>query len=121
MKKWKLTIGALDDFLEEQEPFSEWYVAAEDEEHRELAELNHIYIPKLTLNIHVGVWESVCEDGFEADFDFYLFYHAETKEYLYSEQGSSLLTCIHNYTGLSWEEVEQIECEYREMKGEEIV
>lgn len=27
------------------------------------------------------------------------------------EQGSSLITCIHNYTGLSWEEIEGQECE----------
>ena len=27
------------------------------------------------------------------------------------EQGSSLITCIHNFTGLSWEEIEGRACE----------
>lgn len=40
-----------------------------------------------------------------------MFFDAETKVYLYMEQGSSLITCIHNFTGLSWEEIEGQACE----------
>ncbi len=32
-----------------------------------------------------------------------------TKESLYTEQGSDLVTCIHNYIGLSWEEIEDLD------------
>ncbi|QQR04217.1 hypothetical protein I5Q83_31600 [Enterocloster clostridioformis] len=39
---------------------------------------------------------------------------ADTGENLYTEQGSGLITCIHNYTGLLWEEIENLDCEYRE-------
>lgn len=31
-------------------------------------------------------------------------------------RGSGLITCIHNYTGLSWEEIENLDCEYREVE-----
>lgn len=72
-------------------------------------------IQELGLKIHSGVWyekyEDDEDDSFEPDFDFYMFFDAGTKEYLYMEQGSSLITCIHNYTGLSWEEIEGQECE----------
>ena len=61
------------------------------------------------------MWESWNQDSesFEEDFDYYHFRHSDTKESIYTEQGSSLITCIHNYTGLSWEEIENMDCEYR--------
>ena len=97
-----MKIGELDEFLELEEPVCGYFLLVRDEEHREL--------------LDVGIWESWNEDSedFEADFDYYHFRDADTGENLYTEQGSGLITCIHNYTGLSWEEIEKQDCEYRE-------
>lgn len=110
-----MKIGELDEFLEMEEPISAYFVFVQDEEHRELLEENFIRVPTLGLDIHVGIWESWDEDSeeFETDFDYYHFRSSDTGESLYTEQGSGLITCIHNYTGLSWEEIEDMDCEYR--------
>lgn len=109
-----MKIGELDEFGELEEPVSGYFLL-EQEEHRELLEENYLYIPSLRLDIHVGISESWNQDSerFESDFDYYHFRHSDTKESIYTEQGSSLITCIHNYTGLSWEEIENMDCEYR--------
>lgn len=114
-----MKIGELDEFLELEEPVSGYFLLEQDEERRELLEENYLYIPSLDLDIHVGISESWNEDseGFEADFDYYHFRESDTKESIYTEQRSSLITCIHNYTGLSWEEIENMDCEYREVKS----
>lgn len=111
-----MKIGELDEFLELEEPVCGYFLLVRDEEHRELLEESYIHVPSLGVNIHVGIWESWNEDSedFEADFDYYHFRDADTGENLYTEQGSGLITCIHNYTGLSWEEIEKQDCEYRE-------
>lgn len=114
----EMKIGELDEFLELEEPVSRYFLLEQDEERRELLEENYLYIPSLGLDIHVGISESWNQDSerFEADFDYYHFRHSDTKESIYTEQGSSLITCIHNYTGRSWEEIENMDCEYREVK-----
>ena len=67
-------------------------------------------------DIHIGIWESWNEgvQKFETDFDFCCFRDSVTKETIYTEQGSSLITCIHNYTGLMCEKIIAIECDYVE-------
>lgn len=114
----EMKIGELDEFWELEEPVSEYFLLEQDEEHRELLEENYLYIPSLGLDIHVESSESWNQDSesIEEDFDYYHFRHSDTKESIYTEQGSSLITCIHNYTGLSWEEIENMDCEYREVK-----
>ena len=114
----EMKIGELDEFLELEEPVSGYFLLEQDEEHRELLEEKYLYIPSLGLDIHVGIWESWNEESerFEADFDYYHFRDSDTKGSIYTEQGSSLIICIHNYTGLSWEEIENMDCEYREVK-----
>lgn len=109
----EMKIGELDEFLELEEPVSGYFLLEQDEEHQELLEENYVYIPSLGLDIHVGIWESWNEEseGFEADFDYYHFRDSDTKESIYTEQRSSLITCIHNYTGLSLEEIENMGCE----------
>ena len=83
-------------------------------EHRELLEENYIFVPELGIDIHIGIWESWNEElqEFETDFDFYCFRDSVTKETIYTEQGSSLITCIHNYTGLLWEKIIDLNCDY---------
>lgn len=111
-----MKIGELDEFMELEEPACGYFLLVQDEEHRELLEESYIRVPSLGVDIHVGIWESWNEDSedFETDFDYYHFRDADTGENLYTEQGSGLITCIHNYTGLSWEEIENLDCEYRE-------
>lgn len=92
--------------------FCGYFLLVQNEEHRELLEESYIHVLSLGVNIHVGIWESWNEDS--EDFDYYHFRDADTGENLYTEQGSGLITCIHNYTGLSWEEIENLDCEYRE-------
>ena len=113
-KKINTIIGRLEE-LEEEEWESENFLFETDEEHQVWLDKNHLVIRGLGLQIHSGVWYEKYvddeEDNFEPDFDFYMFFDSDTKEYLYMEQGSSLITCIHNYTGLSWEEIEGQACE----------
>lgn len=111
----EMKIGELDELLELEELVSGYFLLEQDEERRKLLEENYLYILFLGLDIHVGISESWNQDSesFEEDFDYYHFRHSDTKESIYSEQGSSLITCIHNYTGLSWEEIENMDCEYR--------
>lgn len=111
----EMKIGELDELLELEELVSGYFLLEQDEERRKLLEENYLYILFLSLDIHVGISESWNQDSesFEEDFDYYHFRHSDTKESIYTEQGSSLITCIHNYTGLSWEEIENMDCEYR--------
>lgn len=114
-KKIGITIGNLDELMENEEWETESFLYEEDEEHQVWLDKNHLILLRLGLEIHSGVWYEKYEDdaeaNFEPDFDFYMFFDATTKEYLYMEQGSTLITCIHNYTGLSWEEIEGQACE----------
>lgn len=105
----EMKIGELDELLELEELVSGYFLLEQDEERRKLLEENYLYILFLGLDIHVGISESWNQDSesFEEDFDYYHFRHSDTKESIYTEQGSSLITCIHNYTGLSWEEIEK--------------
>lgn len=111
----EMKIGELDELLELEELVSGYFLLEQDEERRKLLEENYLYILFLGLDIHVGISESWNQDSesFEEDFDYYHFRHSDIKESIYTEQGSSLITCIHNYTGLSWEEIENMDCEYR--------
>lgn len=111
----EMKIGELDELLELEELVSGYFLLEQDEERRKLLEENYLYILFLGLDIHVGISESWNQDSesFEEDFDYYHFRHSDTKESIYTEQGSLLITCIHNYTGLSWEEIENMDCEYR--------
>lgn len=111
----EMKIGELDELLELEELVSGYFLLEQDEERRKLLEENYLYILFLGLDVHVGISESWNQDSesFEEDFDYYHFRHSDTKESIYTEQGSSLITCIHNYTGLSWEEIENMDCEYR--------
>ena len=111
----EMKIGELDELLELEELVSGYFLLEQDEERRKVLEENYLYILFLGLDIHVGISESWNQDSesFEEDFDYYHFRHSDTKESIYTEQGSSLITCIHNYTGLSWEEIENMDCEYR--------
>lgn len=113
-KKIKTILGCLEE-LEEEEYEGENFLFEADEEHQVWLDKNHLVIQELGLQIHSGIWYEKYEDeeegNFEPDFDFYMFFDASTKEYLYMEQGSSLIACIHNYTGMSWEEIEGQACE----------
>lgn len=111
---YKIILKDLDDFMENEEPVSEFFLLEENEESRMLAENNHIYLPDLEINVHMGISEEYNSDigEYETDFDFYVFFHTQTKERLYLEQGSSLLTCIHNFSGLEWSVLENMECQY---------
>lgn len=110
----EMKIGELDEFLENEEPFSDFFVLVQDNEHRELLEENYIFVPELGIDIHIGIWENWNEElqEFETDFDFYCFRDSVTKETIYTEQGSSLITCLHNCTQLTWEKIEEINCAY---------
>lgn len=86
----------------------------QDDEHRELLEENYIFVPELGIDIHIGIWENWNEEvqELETDFDFYCFRDSVTKKTIYTEQGSSLITCIHNYTGLMWKKIADMVCVY---------
>ena len=77
-------------------------------------EKNYIFISELGIDIHIGIWESWSEgiQEFKTDFDFYCFRDSVIKETIYTEQGSSLITCLQNYTGLMWEKIINMYFEY---------
>ena len=114
IKITEIKIGELDEFLENEEPFSDFFVLVQDDEHRELLEENYIFVPELGIDIHIGIWENWNEEvqELEADFVFYCFRDFVTKETIYTEQGSSLITCIHNFTGVIWEKIADMVCVY---------
>ena len=114
IKITEMKIGELDEFLENEEPFSDFFVLVQDDEHRELLEENYIFVPELGIDIHIGIWESWNEEvqEFKTDFNFYCFRDSVTKKIIYTEQGSSLLTCIHNYSGLMWKKIADMACVY---------
>lgn len=109
-----MKIEDLDEYLDKKEPVSGFFILEKDDDHRELVEVNFIYVPKLNLKIHVGIWELYTEDlgQYEADFDYYVFFNPESKEPVYTEQRSSLVTCIHNYSALEWKEIMKLDCQY---------
>lgn len=74
---------------------------------------NYIRLEELNLNIHDGYLESFIEgtDQLNVDFTFWAFQDLQTKEFLYSEQGSSLLVCISNFTGRNIDEIYKLNCE----------
>lgn len=86
----EMKIGELDEFLENEEPFSDFFVLVQDNEHRELLEENYIFVPELGIDIHIGIWESWNEgiQEFEADFDFYCFRDSVTKKLFIQSRGA---------------------------------
>ena len=58
IKLTEIKIGELDEFLENEEPFSDFFVLVQDDEHRELLEENYIFVPELGIDIHIGIWEN---------------------------------------------------------------
>lgn len=113
-KSITMKIRELDEFLETIESIGDFFVLDEDEEHREVVEGDYVYIPKLGINIHVAYWEyrEDKDNEFETDFDYYVFFCAATNEYIYSEQGSAFVVCIHNFAGLEWDQIMELECQY---------
>lgn len=75
----------------ERRNHSAFFVLVQDDEHREFLEGNYIFVPKLGIDIHIGIWESWNEETqeFERKFDFYCFRTSVKKETIYTEQESS--------------------------------
>lgn len=83
------------------------------------------HIPTLHINIHwadIFIYEEDM-DSYELTGDIFLVFDTESKEFLYSEQGGSLCTCIHNYCNLilnqnvNMDMVEDLDCVYTLDKG----
>lgn len=71
-----------------------------------------IKLEELNLNIYDGYVESFIEGTNElnVDFTFWAFQDSQTEEFLYAEQGSSLVVCISNYTRRKIDEIYELEC-----------
>lgn len=48
----EMKIGELDEFLENEEPFSDFFVLVQDDEHRELLEGNYLFVPELGIDTY---------------------------------------------------------------------
>lgn len=76
-KKIKITIGNLEELMENEEWETENFLFEEDEEHQVWLDKNYLILRGLGLEIHSGVWYEKYEDdkdgNFEPDFDFYMF------------------------------------------------
>lgn len=114
-----MKIYELDDYLEQNESCSDYSVFKREMDYQILIEKDYIYIPELKMNIHNAYSENYNDElkGYEIDFDFYVFFDSETKEYLYAEQGSALEVCIYNFLNVVSQKeyvVAELECEYVE-------
>lgn len=78
-------------------------VDEEDELYQTWVEKCYIHIPKYNLNIHDGYILTYNEESgdYELSNEVTFFFNGAGKECIYSEQGSSLDVCIHNYLNLN--------------------
>lgn len=81
----EMKIAELDEFLENEESFSVFYWYR-------------------MMNIG-SLWRKII-------YLFHCFRDSVTKETIYTEQGSLLITCLQNYTGLMWEKIINMYFEY---------
>lgn len=79
------------------------------------------HIPELNVNVHYAdllTFEKETEEYIVAD-NIFLVFDRDEKKLMYSEQGASLQTCIHNYYSLvlkdrtvTMEKVDNLDCTY---------
>ena len=84
------------------------------------------HLPELNINIHhadLMTYEEDTEDYMVTD-NIFLVFDRDKKQLVYSEQGGSIQTCIHNYHSLvlkdktiTMKKVEELDCTYVLDKG----
>lgn len=84
------------------------------------------HLPELNINIHYAdlmTYEEDTEDYMVTD-NIFLVFDRDKKQLVYSEQGGSIQTCIHNYHSLvlkdktiTMKKVEELDCTYVLDKG----
>lgn len=70
------------------------------------------------LKIKEGInesWNKETQD-YETDHDLYLIFDSQTNQLFYTESGSSLEVCLHNFLrenaiSLEWEDIQNLDCE----------
>lgn len=77
-----------------------------------------LYIKDYQLKVKAGINESWDEktNDYETDHDLYLIFDSQTNRLLYTESGSSLEGCLHNFLrggaiNLEWEDIQNLDCE----------
>ncbi len=77
-----------------------------------------LYLKNYQLKIKEGIHESWDEktNDYETDHDLYLIFDSQTNRLLYTESGSSLEGCLHNFLrggaiNLEWEDIQNLDCE----------
>ncbi len=80
-----------------------------------------LYLKNYQLKIKEGIHESWDEEtkDYETDHDLYLILDSQTNQLLYTESGSSLEVCLHNFLrenaiSLEWEDIQNLDCEVLE-------
>ncbi len=77
-----------------------------------------LYLKDCQLKIKEGIYASWDGEtkGYEIDHDLYLIFDSQTNQLLYTESGSSLEVCLHNFLqgnaiSLEWENIQNLDCE----------
>lgn len=77
-----------------------------------------LYLKDCQLKIKEGIygsWDEGTKD-YEIDHDLYLIFDSQTNQLLYTESGSSLEVCLHNFLqwramSLGWDDIQNLDCE----------
>ncbi|NCE79365.1 hypothetical protein [Turicibacter sp. TS3] len=80
-----------------------------------------LYLKDCQLKIKEGIYESWDEEtkDYQTDHDLYLIFDSQTNQLLYTESGSGLEVCLHNFLhwqeiSLEWEDIQGLDCEVLE-------
>ncbi len=92
-------------------------IREEENAYQEWAEPEYLHINDLNINVFSAVCLNYDEKqrDYEISHDLYVFYDSKTGERVYSESGSSLPVCVHNYchfAGVKVNDIEGLSCTY---------
>ncbi|MDE5977699.1 MAG: hypothetical protein K2G70_04435 [Turicibacter sp.] len=111
----------LENYLEEHNDIDYELLKEEANEIRFWLEQMKIYIPEYSIIIREGICETwdVQSYQYEGDHTFYMFFDAQTGEYLYDESGSSMTVSLYNFLqsvkhqSLTEDELLNLQCEVK--------
>ena len=97
-----------------------------ENEYQVFCPTSYYYLPELNINIHYAdllLYDKECEEYIVQD-NIYLVFDRGSKDLVYTEQGGTIQTCIHNYYSLvlkdktiTMKKVDSLECTYMLDRG----
>ena len=97
-----------------------------ENEYQVFCPTSYYYLPELNINIHYAdllLCDKECEEYIVQD-NIYLVFDRNSKDLVYTEQGGTIQTCIHNYCSLvlkdnyiTMKKVDNFDCTYMLDRG----